>query len=264
MTEPRRFTEREVALIMEHASAQQNSADEKAEVAAHSTPVGVPGARGLTLEQLTEIGDDVGIPAEFVRRAALAVDRGELVPTSTHRWYGLPVGVSRTVDFGRIVDDAEWDRIVVSLRETFQARGRIQQDGAFRQWTNGNLQALLEPTATGHRLRLTTRKGNAQSSIVLGSTMLGTALAVVSSFAATSPPVTLYVIPLLLGVCGMASFAYTYFGLPSWARTRATQMEAITAGAVNGLPTAPIIIPADNARAITGASEQRGPDASRD
>ena len=38
-------------------------------------------AHGLTLEQLHQIGQDVGIAAEHITRAAGAVERGDLVPT---------------------------------------------------------------------------------------------------------------------------------------------------------------------------------------
>jgi hypothetical protein len=62
--------------------------------------------------------------------------------------------------------------IVVTLRETFEARGRLQRDGSFRQWTNGNLQALLEPSATGHRLRLSTRKSDVTPRVLIGAAML--------------------------------------------------------------------------------------------
>ena len=50
--------------------------------------------------------------------------------------------------------------------------------GSLRQWTNGNLQALLEPTATGHRLRLGTLKGNARASMAAGLATVGVSAAV--------------------------------------------------------------------------------------
>ena len=79
----------------------------------------------------------------------------------TRKLLGLPLGVAQTVEFDRKLTDQEWERIVADLRETFEAPGVVRQQGSLRQWTNGNLQALLEPTATGQRLRMRTVKGNA-------------------------------------------------------------------------------------------------------
>ncbi len=94
------------------------------------------------------------------RRRPKGLDRAGS-PTG-RRVLGLPLGVGRTVELGRKLTDEEWDHLVVDLRETFDARGQVRQDGSLRQWTNGNLQALLEPTPTGDRLRLRTMNGNAR------------------------------------------------------------------------------------------------------
>src|SRR6185369_2512687 len=79
----------------------------------------------------------------------------------------------------------EWDRLVVDLRETFDARGTIRSDGSLKQWTNGNLQALLEPTATGHRLRLRTVMGAARAQLTAGLGVLGVSVVTVIAAAAT-------------------------------------------------------------------------------
>ena len=60
----------------------------------------------------------------------------------------MPVGVSRTVTSAGNFTEREWERLVVDLRETFDAKGAVKREGSFRQWTNGNLQALVEPTAS--------------------------------------------------------------------------------------------------------------------
>ena len=80
--------------------------------------------------------------------------------------------MGRTVYLDRPVSDHEWDLLVVDLRETFNARGKLRQEGSFRQWTNGNLQVLLEPTDSGERLRLKTVKSGARASILMGGTAL--------------------------------------------------------------------------------------------
>src|SRR5690349_10605313 len=140
MTE-RRFSEAEVAAIFERATeTSQRDASE-------TSP-----ADGMTLAQLQDIGREVGIPAESIALAAQSLDRDTPPPART--FLGIPVSAARTVDLGRRISDEEWERFVVELRETFNARGNVTSYGSLRQWTNGNLQALLEPTPTGHRIRL--------------------------------------------------------------------------------------------------------------
>jgi len=236
MSDERRFNESEISSILESASAAQDLAQDLAEPTSNS--LALPSSRGLTLAQLQEIGTEVGLSPAHIADAANAVVRGALVPTNQHRWLGLPIGVSRTVEFGRTIDDAEWERIVVALRETFQARGRLQQDGSFRQWTNGNLQALLEPTAAGHRLRLSTRKGDAKSFVMLGVGLLGGAVATSAMLVldGSGVPVTDYFAPAMLSAMGMISILVASVRLPGWARTRAAQMEDLASRAARIAP----------------------------
>lgn len=230
MTNDRRYNEHEISLILEQAGAAHERAQDTP-----SAALSVGARDGLTLVQLQEIAREVGIDPVFVTSAANAVASGLLVPTKQRTWLGLPIGIARTIDFGRNVSDDEWDRIVVSLRETFEARGKLQRDGTFRQWTNGNLQALLEPTATGHRLRLSTRKGNLTARVVLGGTAIiassilwldilsrGGDMGASAMFA-----------PTIFGAFGIVSLLSIGLQLPRWARTRASQMETIAADAIN-------------------------------
>lgn len=229
MTE-RRFTEREVAGILEAATAAQEHAAERD---GDGGGRGLQSSPGLTLQQLQEIGQDVGIAPEHMAAAANAMARGTLAPTRQHTFIGLPIGVSRTIDFGRPVDDEEWDRLVVALRETFDARGTLSREGNFRQWTNGNLQALLEPTGSGHRLRLVTRKGSAMGQLAIGALQLVTAGGIFSVMAATNSfdQAGAAVVPTLLALSGVASLVAAGVRLPRWARTRAAQMESIASQA---------------------------------
>jgi len=124
-------------------------------------PHPVPRNAGLTLTDLQEIGREVGIPPDAIAQAAQSLDlRGRAVSRS---FLGLPIGVERTIELNRRLTDEEWQHLVVELREVFRARGSVTSYGSLRQWTNGNLQALLEPTATGHSLRLGTLNGNART-----------------------------------------------------------------------------------------------------
>src|SRR3989449_11005906 len=151
----RRYNDKEIAAIFRAAAeAQQNP------------PHDVPRDEGLTLPDLQAIGREVGIPSDAVERAAQALD--VRLDATSRTFLGLPIGVARTVNLNRRLTDEEWERLVVQLRDVFNARGRTRTDGSLRQWTNGNLQVLLEPTETGHRLRFGTLHGGARASIGAG------------------------------------------------------------------------------------------------
>lgn len=182
---------------------------------------------GLTLTELQAIGGEVGIAPEAVAHAALALDlrRG----AEPRRLLGLPVAVRRTVDLNRRLSDAEWERLVVKLREVFNARGSTRTEGSLRQWTNGNLQVLLEPTETGHRLRFGTMHGGARAAIGAGLATLGVAGVVAISgiiggtVAESLPGIA------VLSVASLGMIAIGALRLPRWARLRGRQMEAIAA-----------------------------------
>lgn len=213
MTE-RRYSEDEVAEIFERASQAQQ------EVRRQVTP-----AAGLSLAQLQEIGGEVGIPAELVASAARSLDH-EGRPT-IRRFLGLPVGVGRTIQLERELTEQEWEHLVVDLRRTFDARGKVRMDGPFRQWTNGNLQALLEPTPSGPQLRLRTLKGNVLP--MLGAAGIMGAFSVLVAIAAVlqGKPASAFVGVAALALMSLGFLGSVLLPLPGWARTRRQQMEAV-------------------------------------
>jgi hypothetical protein len=215
----RRYSDDEVAEIFRKASESSSQA--------------VPGAtrsEGLTLAELKDIGREVGIAPEAVALAARSMDIG--APARSTRLLGLPLAVERTVELDRPMSDAEWERLVVELRQVFKASGRMSSSGSFRQWSNGNLQALLEPAAGGHRVRMRTLNGSARTSIGTGLAFVGVSLAIGIAGAfgghlgASLPGVALF---FAMGAGLLASAAVR---LPGWARLRGRQMDEIAEGLV--------------------------------
>jgi hypothetical protein len=216
----RRFNDAEVAAIFEQAS--------KAPVPGQRH---LPSSEGMTLAQLQDIGREVGIAPEQLAEAAKSIELGGRATSQS--FIGLPIGVGVNVELGRRLTDAEWERVVVDLRETFDARGKQSQEGSFRQWTNGNLQALLEPSATGHRLRLRTEKGDARG--LIGG---GIAMTVFASLAMGAGVLRGAVDDLgflmalgTLGTMGLTMLGAGALRLPGWARLRRKQMESLAARA---------------------------------
>ena len=215
MTE-RRFSDAEVAQIFERATSGH---------AVQATRA----AEGMTLEELQSIGQEVGIPAEQITRAALSLSPGEGKPTQ--RFLGMTTGVGHTVHLARKLTDEEWERFIVEVRETFNARGTMTSQGSLKQWSNGNLQVLLEPTEAGHRVRFKTVKGDAPG--MLGGGLVISAVALIGEMTAVltgvAHDVGLVASFGVLGAIGIGAAATTALRLPGWVRARKAQMEELGA-----------------------------------
>lgn len=219
----RRYSDEEVAAIFERAAKSQAGLQRQQQPHAVSD--------GMTLGELQQIGRDVGIPADLVASAAREVD---LAGRPTERKYlGLPIGVGRTVELPRRLTDDEWERVVADLRETFDARGKLRSEGSTRMWSNGNLQVMLEPTATSHRLRMRTVKGNA-GAYVTGGIGIVVASVLSAGFRTMGGVVDIGMLAGLstMTALGLGMIAAGTLRLPSWAKTRSRQMEEIAARTV--------------------------------
>src|SRR3954469_192256 len=223
----RRYTDEEVDAIFRIASDERTVERQ------------LPSERGLTLSDLQAIGRDVGIAPDAVARAAVAVEVQS--QPSRRTFFGLPIGVGRTVELNRKMSDEEWERFVVQLREVFHARGATRSDGTLRQWTNGNLHVLLEPTAKGHRLRLGTYNGQARASITMGLVALSMTLATTIATAVSGTIVHAVPGMMFLGLAGVAMIANGAVRLPRWARLRGKQMDELAAN----VASSPLLSPGD-------------------
>jgi hypothetical protein len=198
----------------------------------------VPPEEGLTLTDLQAIGREVDISPAAVAQAARALDIRQGAASRT--WFGLPMGVARTVNLNRRLTDQEWEQLVVRLREVFNARGTTRSDGSLRQWTNGNLQVLLEPTDTGHRLRFRTLHGAARASIGAGFAALAVAASVAMASAIGGHLRDAIPGIVLLLATGIGMVANGALRLPRWAGLRGRQMDALAAQLVSPPNSAPL------------------------
>jgi len=220
MRDERRYQEDEVAEIFEAATAP----------AAPATPsvsrAGTGSAQGLTLADLKAIGREVGIAPERIAEAAAALERGH-APIARRTDFGMPVSVGRTIELPRALTDREWALLVADLRETFSARGTESSHGETRQWSNGNLHAFVEPTVTGYRLRLGTRKGGAVAANRLGAGGIVAGLVLLLAPLLAGAPAGDFASTLLMGGMSVGAVAYNALRLPRWARERDEQMAYI-------------------------------------
>jgi hypothetical protein len=210
----RRYTDDEVAEIFASASEREQAARGQ-----------LPSAEGLTLAELQKIGGEAGLAPDLVAQAARSLD--EPRPPAPPVFFGIPLGVARTIRLDRRMTDAEWERLVVDLRETFAARGVIRTEGSFRQWSNGNLQVLVEPDGEGQRVRFRTIRGMSRSLMVFGLGAIGVAaVAALTSMLNGLTPQELSQV-LTIAVTGAGFFALGALPLPRWAKLRQRQMDEL-------------------------------------
>jgi hypothetical protein len=212
----RRYTEDEVSAIFERASETERT-----------LPASSHGA-GLTLTELHDIARQVGISPESVSLAAESLNHTATPASAT--FLGLPIAVGRTVEFNRKIADSEWESLVADLRTTFAANGRLRYDGPFRQWMNGNLKAVVEPTPAGSRLRLLTMNANARMMLIMGLVFFGASLAtLITSHTSTGFDRGSIAGIELLGLVGAGLFLAGAARVRVWARLRMRQFEEVIA-----------------------------------
>ena len=218
MSEDRRYSDDEVAKIFELAAQPESPAPRA---------VGSDESHGLTLAELQSIGREVGIAPEQIATAAMTLDSaGTVAPPHTD--FGMEISVGRAVPLGRAFTDREWAVLVGELRETFRARGKEESIGEARQWFNGNLQARIEPTATGYRFRVASLKTDAAPMNRLAAVGMVTGVVALIALALKGAPVAPGV---LIGAMGAGALALNAFRLKRWTRERAEQMDYIVSRA---------------------------------
>ena len=229
MTDERRYVDEEVEEIFRTATKLDRS------------PRTRSSSDGLTLGELQEIGREVGVLPERIADAASALDRRRsALPARTD--FGMPITVTRSVDVARPPTNREWDLLVGEFRETFHATGTDVSRGELRGWINGNLHAYVEPTESGYRFRVGTLKEGAVqlNRMAIGGLLLGLIMLVL--MLVTGDVAENFVVALMFGAMGAATFGYNALALPRWAAEREEQMEYLT----------------DRASALLGAGPEAG------
>lgn len=213
----RRYTDQEAAEIFKRAASAEAE-----------RPRLAPG-QGMTLSDLQQIGGEAGIDPALVAEAAHGLDQRSVAPA--RRFLGWPIGVNHSVDLGRPLTEEEWHTLVGELRETFQAAGLVREDGPFRQWSNGNLKVMVEPSGGGHRVRFQTYNGAARQMMTAGAASVGLAgtLLVSSMLIPGVADGGVFAGATLFAAMGVGFFGVGAFRLPAWARRRREQMAALGA-----------------------------------
>ena len=155
MPSERRFNEQEIAAIFKEAADLETGS------------ANIPSRDGLTLEEISEIGQEAGIAPELILRAAVILDRKAKTPPPV-KFMGMPVSVARTIDLPEGFSDEDWNMLVTDLHDTFQVTGSISKNGSLRQWHYGSIEVVVEPLKSGYRLRIRRMNETSRAIMPLG------------------------------------------------------------------------------------------------
>lgn len=213
----RRYSDDEISEIFRRATEVQQRAPQQQ----------LSQSQGMSLAELQSIGREAGIAPDLVAQAARELDQPALPRVSST--FGIPTGVARTVQLERRLTDDEWDALVVRLRDTFNARGTITVQGAFRTWSNGNLHVLVEPNGEGQLVRFRTTHGNSRTFMITGMVMTAVTATTLAVAAATGLDALNNAIDNVgnIFIIGAALFGVGALQLPRWRKTRREQMDEL-------------------------------------
>ena len=222
MDSDRRYSQKEIADIFKKASEEQERIKEQSAL-----------EDGLTLEELHQIAKEAGIAPELISDAAARLEHSVEAPPEK-RFLGFPTSVNRIIDLKAPLSDDDWDKLVVEIRQAFGARGKITREGKLREWSNGNLHILVEPTPHGHRLRMGTEKGSAKGFLWASISWIMAGIFIfISSALASGVDFSILFPAIFFAVAGIAGIGFTGLHLSQWRYDRADQMDAIGSVALN-------------------------------
>lgn len=89
---------------------------------------------GLTLDEVKELGTEFGIDPALIARAAMESGRDGL-REDEFNIFGGPMSVSREIVLEMEVDDAEWEEMLVHIREEFADPGTVSVRNGTYEWT---------------------------------------------------------------------------------------------------------------------------------
>tara|TARA_R110002096_G_scaffold303080_10_gene498087 strand:+ start:2157 stop:2975 length:819 start_codon:yes stop_codon:yes gene_type:complete len=89
---------------------------------------------GLTIEELQQIASETGIDPEQIARAAAEIDVevGKQAPT----FWGGPFSFNSQVLAEGEITDAQWEEMLISIREFFQSNGEVATRKSVFEWSS--------------------------------------------------------------------------------------------------------------------------------
>lgn len=223
MSEKRRYDEKEIAEIFKQAAIEDDA--EK-----HGQNPG----DGLTLAEIASIGKDAGISPASIARAAAKIKQSAPQPSLTTT-FGKPVSVAQVLDLPGTFNDADWERLVVDLHDTFGVPGVTRRDGNIRHWEYENLHIMVEPTPEGARLRMKNLNDYLRGGLIGSSVIFVMGLFFLMILAAKHGLTADWAKLMFMSffsVAGTAGFLGASYKLPRWRKEQKEKMDGIATRAL--------------------------------
>ncbi len=221
----RRYSESEIGALIQRAT--------ELHAAAHA-------ADGeLSLDEVERIAADLGVPAEYVRTAAveMATGREEVQERSIN---GAPfrMRIAELID-GEIDDDA-WADIVMELRRSVSASGKAEEIGSMREWksvfedmgqTLAGTQVIVRSRDNQSSIELERFYSGAAAFFYVMSAIFGATITGISLDGSGLPP---WVILPLAASGGLGGMAAVRAGISLWEQNQRKKMQRLM-GRLRGL-----------------------------
>ncbi|OZC04353.1 hypothetical protein [Rubricoccus marinus] len=191
---PDHYSERQAADLLRRASLLQATSDDAR-------------GPGLSLDEVKRAAEAAGIDSQYVEQAALGA--GDDLPTSAP-FLGIQTGAQRTRIVPGRVSDAEWAKMVATLRRQLGGTGTVEIIGEVREWRRGPYRVLLEPE--GERTRITASgewRADAVSALAATAMLIGYAFVMVAASVVKGKPDVL-VLAAMFAAMGAASGAWAW------------------------------------------------------
>ncbi|NNF25730.1 MAG: hypothetical protein HKN73_00720 [Gemmatimonadetes bacterium] len=180
----------------------------------------------MTLAQLQDIAGEVGIPQSRIAAAAQSVT-GVPAARPVPRTFGHPRRVEHVVALPRAPTDDEWERMVVDLREVFDAKGELDGQGNLRTWSHRHLHVHVEPDGDGYRIRLDDANPDVQGMVAAGISCLAAAalfgVLLLTRDVSGNGPAVISTFAGLMAAGGAGLLVHARRSLPRWAHERLSQ-----------------------------------------
>lgn len=227
----RSYNEKEIGALIQRATELHEEARGNA-------------AGGLTLKEIEHIAAELGLPPEYLRKAALEL-KGRPDPDAKFSLWGRPfvIGQARVVD--GTMSEEQWGEIVSELRSSAGGAGHVSEIGKAREW----FRSIGEGDGGFNfsKTRVSVRPGDEETSIRIQKHFGGTA--VVAYVAAVALGVIAFgfflsegfsdLTSLIIGFgLGLSSLALVRTSIALWARRQKDRLRKL-ADALAGMLSAP-------------------------
>lgn len=149
--EPRRYSEREFALILREASRTRVEGSS----ASHS---------GMTLEEIRAVAAEVGIDPLAIERAAALLPANQ-DPGRLARWIGGPLRYRMEHTASGTLDDDTRERVIDAVRRAAEVHGTVGTRDQTLEWHSGvepsQIHVTVRPTNVGAEIRVTSDRSGA-------------------------------------------------------------------------------------------------------